>query len=264
MRFSFIIFFHILCVLAVSGWTQTDTVYIQQDPLVIKKQIVVEISPNDSADVHYWFIAGGYAAGAYAGAKQLDSTAMEREPLMVPFVSIGRKYRNWVFDIGMSKTFSSFKTSTHTQMLRNILINAEYYDTTGSYQMNGQTYYSVDTVPAVYGQQKRDTSIYEKSKVSYWQFPLKIGYQINYKKLYLLPQVGICYGIKSQEQSFYRPELTLPKSYMALSLDINIGFQIFKRLSAETDLQYQRQVTHVNPYFPMAQYLAGIALKYMF
>lgn len=264
MRFRFIIFFHILCVLAVSGWAQTDTVYIQQAPLVIKKQIVVEISPNDSADVHYWFVAGGYAIGAYTGAKELDSTTMEREPLMVPFVSIGRKYKNWVFNIGMSKTFSGFKASTHTQILRSILVSAEHFDTTGSYLMNGQTYYSVDTVPAVYGQQNRDTSIYEKKTISYWQFPVKIGYQINYKKLYLLPQVGICYGISSQRQSSYRPELTLPKSYVALSLDINIGFQIVKRLSAETGLQYQRQVIHVNPYFSLTQYLGKIALKYMF
>ncbi|HTF82009.1 MAG TPA: hypothetical protein VL947_09800, partial [Cytophagales bacterium] len=173
------------------AWAQnSDTIYIQQDPVIIKKQVIVHVSETKMPPTSTWFMALEGAMGKYTHIKGTDSLSISTQTVISPNVQVGYRYRKASFSIGLGKSNASAKIEHKQSVLKTIQVQPETIHLLGSYEMSGQTYYFYDTIPAQYESRRRDSTVNLSRKISYWSIPVKVGYQISFKKLYLLPQVG--------------------------------------------------------------------------
>lgn len=258
----FIVFILLVIIKGISA-QEIDTVYIQQAPLIVKKQVVLEMPEMeaDTSKTHHWIFAIGTNLGKYSSKQEQDSIQKKLSTVFCPNISIGRKQKNWLFSIGIGKSFSHLKAQYHQEIAKTVETQPLSFDTTGSYIKNGITHYYIDTIPAQNEIRKHDSTIYIKNSVSYWRIPLQIGYQFKYKRFYLLPQLGIVYNFSTQTNLFHNTEISLPKNYWGLSLGLHFGFQLSKKIAIELGIIEQKQVSHINPHLKLSQMAGSLTLK---
>lgn len=260
------LYFIVLILLAITveiAAQETDTVYIQQAPLIIKKQVVVEMPEInvDTSKAHHWLFSISTDLGKYTSKQEQDSIEKKLSTFFCPNISIGRKQNNWLFSIGIGKSFSKLEAQYYQEIAKTVETQPQSFDTTGSYIKNGITYYYIDTIPARNEIRKHDSTLYIRNNISYWRIPLQIGYQFNYKRFYMLPQLGIVYNFSTQANLFRNTEISLPKNYWGISYGLHLGFQLSKKIALELGINQQKQVSNMNPYLKLSQMAGSISLK---
>lgn len=255
-----------------SNAQSSDTVYIQQEPLIMRKQIIVEVAENTSTPLVSFFTTLGLGYGSYVSKQFNDSIHKSLTSIYAPVIQLGVIYKkNISFSIGLGRSYANLNMQYEqglTKTTENITIK---YDTIGEFVVEDPsgpiTKYSIDSIAYIEQRVNHyDSTVNIKNKLNFWTIPLLLSYSIRYKKYYISPSIGMNLHIGSFSKvvvSNYR-QISISQSYLSASFGLDIGVQIYSKLSLEVGGRYLQQMTHKENYIRLNQFATQFQLKYIF
>ncbi len=272
MHLKFCFFLTCLVFFSIGTWAQeADTVYIHEDPLIIRKQVVVEIpSEKPQSNLKNWFIVLGYAYGRYTSQQAKDSIQKTLAPIHIPCLAVGKAFKNWSLSIGIGQSSSKLSLQSSKQFSKTTEIWQVRYDTAGSHVVNTpngpKTIYFIDTVAYPSTEvHKYDSTLYANKSISYLNIPIQIAYKIAYKKVYAQPLLGLGLHFGTWSSLLLADKkVTIPKNYLSGTVGIELGVQISKKIFGELGVTTTRQITQRQAYLGLHQTSGRLHLKYVF
>lgn len=259
-----------------SIYAKTDTVYIEQPPLIIKRQVVVHDTVAELVSTvpvsskskllkelsnAPWYVGTEGGLDPWMGQEQsIDSVYYGVNHAYSYSASIGKEMRSIYLSLGVA-----MQQFTLNEEIQQILTR---YDTTivsKTYPLkypNGQRVciqiekegkktdsclsYTIETVEydTTYSTRRL---VLSKNQINYLTIPLKLGKRFEFKSWYIAPELWIMPMFSLSSQAFSESKkLRFDKRLTAYKASINMGKRLSKRLSIEFATGYQATLGHAS------------------
>lgn len=253
----------------ISNAQQVDTLYLHHDPVIVKKQVIVQVERKNFPSLENCFVKLGLQGGIFL-KQDTDSIAKTMSPLLVPQLIVGRNFKKLSLSIGLGKSFTSMKSTFLEHKTKIVKEDSAVYDTVGMYTIilpsGVKTYYTIDTSYVnVQKKVRYDSTVSETARISYWQIPVSIAYRFDFKKNYFQPHIGIVYHFTSKSGNLtFDKASAMPKSFFSTNFGFVFGRNLNKKLAVEIGLNYQKQLTQLKSFVKNNAFLLSMMLKYSF
>ncbi len=225
---------------AIAQTEESDTIYIQAAPLVIKQTYYL---PHNSKRNNQspWFVAAGIGLGNnFSNLINSDTISVDKKSFTNPSLSIGQQIGNWSVSIGLSYLTTTLSSQNHTHNRTNRERTYTVIDTLDIYYQttNGvtSTYYVTEdrTVTETYTVSK-DSSYSFSRRVNYIQIPIIVGYKLGKNKWYVNPSIGIIPSFSlSTTPLIENSASSKPNQFVWMaSANLALGRSITSHISAE-------------------------------
>ena len=269
----FILFFFSIALQAQVDSTEvlTDTVYIQADPVVVKKYYY--LSNSDSISINPWFVS--MAAGLAINLDRTNTYAITKS--YGPFSSIslmtGRQYKHLILGVGLSLLNSNVHLTVTEQHSYDKEKTETKPDTLDVYYqlVSGvlKKYYVIVPKDTTVRYTEIQEEQYKSSKsVTYFQIPLQIQYFLRIKSWFIAPGLSVIPGYALFKTTNEIDEKIIFKKPMFMA---GMFFECGKQLSPHYQLALFTQGLKnfsavANPKLDIQYNLfgGGIKLKYIF
>lgn len=266
----FFYFFIFICTF-LSYTQESDTVYIHEAPLVVRKQVVIQKERKQLLNLEDWFLKFGVGFSSFSNFQEVDSISVKSHPFFLPTIAMGKKMgKNWNLQLGINYLSTKSRASYNQKNIHNVDVPKVRYDTLGSYVIilptGSKTVYTLDTINYVEKEQiVRDSSVNQSVLLNYVGFPLQIGYQLNYPKMYVEPFVIFTYylGLKSTFLTNENRRIHSAQFFSA-ALGTQLGYRVSTHLGVELAAMYQFHSFRKSHQMLMSQKTIQVCVKYFF